>query len=808
MDAGQKPSHLTTNFDFRPLSVACFLSGKVGYAPSMYQQDRRRFWAHSDRLGRSPDEPGSEWQPLAEHLANVAELAERLATLAAPENIHLHRLAYLSGMLHDYGKYTDCFQRMIVDGKGRCPHAIYGALAAFSRNGAATRWIAPAAFAIAGHHAGLSSASKLGDKLKGNQEESNAQRSEAKSIWQRAVDDQPGIAALFDGKAPEEAIADADVFTRMLFSCLVDADRLDTAQRRVIQEPLNADHRLERLKEHLTKLEREAACSAIVNEARSGVQEACRQAAGWPERMFSLSVPTGGGKTLAAVRFALERAALEPGKYRRVIVVIPYLSIIEQNAGIYRSIFGEDTVLEHHSGAVNALEPQTKPVDSGAEPLTYFYPEGESDRDPLIPVRRPETENWDAPFIVTTSVRFFESLFSRHPSDLRRIHNLARSIIILDEVQTLPIGMLAPILAAVQELTENWGCVFLMATATKPAFERGTAQSLPRDPRWQPGTVREIIPDPAGLHRILRRVNIEWRLETPLSWAELAKILLSHRQALCVVNLREHAARVYDLLAQQGQAMDLPPEAVTHLSTRMCARHRLKALAAVRSRLKDDLPCVVISTQLVEAGVDLDFPIAYRALGPLDAIIQVAGRVDREGRMTARAGAAAGRLIVFRTEDGRTPPHSYKAATGITEAIAKTRDVQPDDLLAMQSFFERYYTERDLGADMLELRKRLQFEELAESFEMISSRAKTVFVPHGEGAVLIEKLRQSGFLDVKLLRSLQQYTVGLQPWEFEQARQKVLYEIVPGSDLWASSAAAYDDHKGLLLEQAPDKMVI
>ena len=159
-------------------------------------------------------------------------------------------------------------------------------------------------------------------------------------------------------------------------------------------------------------------------------------------------------------------------------------------------------------------------------------------------------------------------------------------------------------------------------------------------------------------------------------------------------------------------------------------------------------------------------------------------------------------------EDGRTPPHSYRAATGITEAIAKAGDVQPDDLLAMQSFFERYYTERNLGADMLELRKRLQFEELADSFEMISSRAKTVFVPHGHGAVLIERLRQASFLDLKLLRSLQQYTVGLQPWEFEQARQKVLYEIVPESDLWACSAAAYDDHKGLLFEQAAEKLVI
>ena len=217
-------------------------------------------------------------------------------------------------MLHDYGKYTDCFQQMIVDGEGRCPHAIYGAMSAFSKMGPDSRWIAPATFAIAGHHAGLSSASKLGDNLNGNQEESKAQRSEAKGIWQRAIQDQPGIAALFDGKAPAEAIADIDVFTRMLFSCLVDADRLDTCGRPNIQTPLDADLRLKKLKTYLTKLEREATGSAIVNEARAGVQEACRQASTWPEQILSLSVPTGGGKTLAAAQICSGESCDRAGK--------------------------------------------------------------------------------------------------------------------------------------------------------------------------------------------------------------------------------------------------------------------------------------------------------------------------------------------------------------------------------------------------------------------------------------------------------------------------------------------------------------
>lgn len=774
----------------------------------MLQNTSVNFWAHSDRLGRPAHVPGSEWQLLAEHLENVARLAEQLARLAAPESALLHRLAHLSGMLHDYGKYTECFQQMILSGKGRCPHAIYGALAAFNGNGLVQRWTGPAVFAIAGHHAGLPGASTLGDRLAGKQQESKFQQIEAKRIWSRAIEDQPGIAQLFSKSPPLDNPIDADLFTRMVFSCLVDADRLDTAKRLAVQAPLDAKLRLERLKKYVAELGSATKGSEIVKRVRAEVQDACRQAASWPEQLLSLSVPTGGGKTLAAARFALERAVLHPAKYRRIVVVIPYLSIIEQNASIYRKVFGEGAILEHHSGAVDELKVKTISQPGSSESFVYLSPEGESDSDPSRSVRRPETENWDSPFIVTTSVRFFESLFSRHPSDLRRIHNLARSIIVLDEVQTLPIGMLAPILSVIEELSANWGCTFLMATATKPAFERASAQTATNDPRWQPGTVREIVPDAAALHSMLRRVNIEWRFEAPLPWPELTRELIQHPQVLCVLNLRDHAAHVYDVLSAEAQTRGVPQESVIHLSNRMCANHRLATLVRIRQRLHNSLPCVLVSTQLIEAGVDLDFPVAYRALGPLDAIIQVAGRVDREGRLTAEAGRPAGRLIVFLTEDGKTPPHSYRLATGITEAIAKIRDVQPDDLTAIERFFERYYAETDLGIDMLELRKKLDFERLADCFEMISSRAKNVFVPYGEGADLIEKLRAAGSLDMKLLRALQQYTVGLQPWEFEQARRQSLYEVVPGADLWACPVTAYDDQKGLVFEQSPSKLVV
>jgi CRISPR-associated endonuclease/helicase Cas3 len=296
---------------------------------------------------------------------------------------------------------------------------------------------------------------------------------------------------------------------------------------------------------------------------------------------------------------ALKRAALVPDQYSRVIVVIPYLSIIEQNAEVYAGVFGEDAVLEHHSGSFARMIGRDR---------DHMAPVAEQE-DEYQRRRRPETENWDAPLVVTTSVRFFESLFSNHPSDLRRVHNIARSIVILDEVQVLPRGLLAPLLGVMEELCRNWECSFILSTATQPAFEKKDPSNV-KDQRWQQGTVREVVRSPASLHARLRRVEIDWRIRVPIEWPVVASWLLDHDQAVCVVNLREHAATLFDRVAAQRSH-----EGLFHLSTRMCAAHRLKVIAEIRQRLKSGLPCRVISTQLIEAGVDLDFPVAFRALG-------------------------------------------------------------------------------------------------------------------------------------------------------------------------------------------------
>jgi len=752
-----------------------------------------QFWAHSDPDGLAEDHPRAKWQPLAEHLDNVGGLARNLASRAAPEDAHFHDLAEWSGLLHDVGKYQDGFQRMIRTGVGRCPHAIHGAAIAHAgQYGAIGLKAVHIALAIAGHHAGMP------DKLGGGsslQERVKAASGVAVQLIERAMHDSIAVRQLLEAPAPQlENLQERfDLFTRMLFSCLVDADRLDSAGRAPQQVQLRAGDRLETLMQYIHNLEPDS--SQIVASARREILDDCLAAATYPERLLSLSAPTGGGKTLSAMAFALRRAALKPERYRRIIIVIPYLSIIEQNAQVYADVFGKDAILEHHSGSFERLVERDKKHFAPAEDVEQHYEQ---------PFRRPATENWDAPMVVTTSVRFFESLFSNRPSDLRRVHNIARSIVILDEVQVLPRPLLAVLLDMMKELSDRWGCTFVLSTATKPAFEKTDPHDR-KDPRWPKGTLREIISDPDSLHRRLRRVTIDWRISDPVDWPEVADWMLEHRQALCVVNLRDHAMRLFQVLAAGKQGS---PEELFHLSTRMCPAHRLDKIATIRRRLKDGQACLVVSTQLIEAGVHIDFPIAFRALGPLDAIIQVAGRADRAGKLTAALGAPAGRLIVFLPKDRRLPPNDYENATGITYTAAKRHSIQPDDLNRMAEFYERYYNEgADLGATFQSMRKKAEFKTLASEFEMISSRTQDVLIPYGEGQHLIDTLRPIGILTAELRSKLQRFTVGLYPWEFEVARNSVLSAIGSGGNLWEASKAAYDSETGLRTSLNPEQLI-
>jgi CRISPR-associated endonuclease/helicase Cas3 len=736
-----------------------------------------RYYAHSDRDGRSFDDPEANWQLLAVHLGAVARLAEQFAQDAGASGTLVRRARAL-GLLHDVGKYTPDFQRLLRGEVKRAPHSIFGAALAGFRGGAPD-----VALAIAGHHGGMPDPTPLRERL----EEA---RAKIDDLWDVAVRDCPELGECLQvtdgllGRIEGDGLQ-IDCSTRVLFSCLIDADRIDTAKHSGVEissaQPLNAGQRLRGVLRMAAERARGVA-DGPVKSARAEVLEACLAAAGRAGPLFSLTVPTGGAKTLASMAFALRRAELFPDQVRRVIVVIPFLSIIEQNAKVYRDAMGDDAVIEHHSG--------------------IWGTEDERDGVYLNPAWRLATENWNAPVIVTTSVRFFEALFSNKPKDLRRMHNVARSVVILDEVQTLPRERVGPILSMMRGLAEDWGTTFVFCTATQPAFEkRGAARD---DLRWAPGTLDEIMPEPEKLFAGLRRVEVQWpEPGEKKAWKALAEDVRHDRQALIVVNTRNHALKLFHLLAPAGLH-------VLHLSNNMCPAHRLERLAEIRRRLDRNEDCIVVSTQLVEAGVDLDFPAVWRSMGPLDSIAQAAGRCDREGRLTKELGRQAGRLVVFQPEEDQMPPGTYREAARITETLAAPGPLSIDDPDIIRAYFDRYYCGA-LDSDGIEgLRRGLKFKSVADRFAMIDDNSCSVIVPFDEAATkMLNALRFGAPSALGMLRRLQRYTVNL--WESDFRKGVTLgaiYRVKEKQEIWACREGFYDEQSGLRLEPGSDRLVV
>lgn len=753
------------------------------------------FYAHSDPNNpkKLPDDPGSRWQSLREHLLYVARLSSSFARQMNPNDQVLYRSARWAGLLHDVGKYSDEFQRMLIESvrdgkKSRVKHAVHGA--AFAADVQAY----DIALAILGHHTGLHAASELRNKI-------NAEETEkAMHFLQEKAYRLDRLCPLHTDKPPSERTSkgeELELRIRMLFSCLIDADRIDCTRH---ARGCLSEHRTFDPNAHLEELlgyiegRSKSAEPGKVNDARWKVLEFCLEAAQFPERLLSLSVPTGGGKTLSAMAFALKRAILRPEEVRRIIVVIPFLSIIEQNAQVYANAMNSASIVEHHSGDFVRLK---RLGDK-------FMPSAESDaiigEDQLYLA----TENWNAPIVVTTSVRFFESLFSNHPTDLRRLHNIARSVVILDEVQTLPKGFLRTIQSMIRGLADDWCTTFVFCTATQPALEK-PASANEYDFRWSAGTIKPIIPPPSQRDLIadLKRVSDPaWpkRGETS-SWEGIAAQVAAEERVLCIVNTKKHALELYNRLLSRELGLD--STTIFHLSTRMCARHRLDVLAKIRSVLdKEDHPCRVVSTQLVEAGVDLDFPVVFRSMGPLDAVIQAAGRCDREGKLTALAGEPAGRLVVFRPKDNQSP---YPKETQITEDLAEQAFLSIHNPDHIRMYFNRVY-EGDRDPENIEgLRKKLDYPAVAERFAMINDRTKAIMVPFNRKARdLIDRIERTGGQDYDLLRQAQRYQVGLYSQEFDKAREYgTIVELWPGSDLWKCHPSCYLDSVGLVIK-APE----
>lgn len=675
--------------------------------------------------------------PLREHLLEVAANARRFA-----DAFQSGELAHLAGLWHDLGKYSGGFQRMIReehnveahiegDTSGPRDHSTAGAIHIKEKLGPVGFFLA---FAIAGHHAGMPDKKDLEARLV--QADKRKLYADVLHRAESSIRDQILTAAQPPMRRGTEGMRLLEMWTRMVFSTLCDADFLDTER---FFDPQRADTRgvpfavselCGVLDQFLTTVEREAITSEV-NRVRAEVRTACIAAATEKPGVFSLTVPTGGGKTLAGLSFALHHAkhhALE-----RVIVAIPFTSIIEQTAASYRQVFselGDGVLIEHHSG----LDPQKETAKN-----------------------RVASENWDAPIVVTTTVQLFESLFSNRPGACRKLHRLAKSVIFLDEVQSLPPGLLRPILDGLSVLVEHFGATVVFSTATQPTFQKGQIEA-----NAQPGftMIREIVPDSVRAFERLRRVKVCWpHDDVPVTWESLAAEISRESDALAVVHKRRDARDLCSVLdGLLGTTNTL------HLSALMCPAHRSTVLAEIKRRKLAGVPVRLVSTQLVEAGVDLDFAVVYRALAGLDSLAQAAGRCNREGRLST-----LGELRVFHAPT-RPPRGLLTTALSITEGMLKGGPLDLNDPTLFRTFFRRLYANApSLDAhDIQSLRERFCFRQVAEKFKLIEDSWSAPLVvpfadPSGrtdEVARLLAELANVG-PSRQRLRLLQRYTVAV-----------------------------------------------
>lgn len=709
-------------------------------------------------------------QPLADHLRNVAALArERARPFGGGD------LAFLAGVWHDAGKADPEWQRYLRESetgtrrRGTGPdHKCAGALLAEKND---HPWYV--GHLIHAHHGGLGDPqigyrTWLSEKriLPGPSRALEALRLEVPDLLDQPV---PGIPP----HVQNDPLA-AEFFLRMTYSALVDADSLDTEAHRLGGTPSSRGTvltlaELWRRYQAFVASERPAP-DTDVNRIRREVHDACLRAATEPSGIFRLAVPTGGGKTRSAMAFAL-RHGIEHDM-RRVVVAVPFTTITQQTAEVYRRIFElgyEDAghvVLEHHSAGAEG-DSRTNADDSPAPDAVW---------------RRLSAENWDASIVVTTTVQLFESLFSNRRGKTQKLNNLAGSVIVLDEAQALPAGLLAPILDGLRQLTEHYGASVVLSTATQPAFD------LVAEFRDIPA--HDIVPGHARHFAALKRVEYDFsKTAGPNEWSEISEWMREERSALVIVNTKRHATELLDALGD--------PDAL-HLSTLLCRAHRDEVLAEIRERLSAGRPCRVVSTQVVEAGVDLDFATVFRAEAPLDSIIQAAGRCNREGRL-----GTPGRVVVFRPPDDSSPPGVYRSGRDIARVVRELPGFDPHDPEAVRSYFELLFgTAVDADSNRVQdARKELDFPAVAERFRMIDDDACDVIVDYPEREApkidsLVDQLRTRERPAREILRELQPHIVSIYRSEYERRlRDGFIEELLPGVGRWPRGY--YDPVRGI-----------
>lgn len=690
-------------------------------------------------------------QGIAAHLTETAQLSGDFAQAFA-----CREWGYGCGYLHDIGKYSDKFQQRLRGG-AMTDHATAGARELYDRK----NYIG--AYVISGHHSGLldgGSSADIGGEatLKGRMnktlEDYKAFQSEIR------IPEFPAIPL----KPIGEGGFSLSFFIRMLFSCLVDADFLDTEQfmhgESIKRRGFDSISSLyERLFGHVkTWLENED--TETVNGRRTMILKACLEAGTWSRGLYQLTVPTGGGKTISSLAFGLLHA--KKHNMDRIIYVIPYTSIIEQNAQIFKDILGEANVLEDHCNVVFKDSVELKPIQLASE-------------------------NWDCPIVVTTNVQFFESLFANKTSKCRKLHNIANSVIIFDEAQMLPVNYLEPCIKAISELVYNYRSTAVLCTATQPSLKTLFPQQI---------KIKEICPEVKGQYEFFRRMVLENAGE--LSEEQLVQRLRKEKQVLCILNSRGRVQEVYQALKDKGEAI--------HLSTFMYPKHRKHLLKTIRERLKNGMPCRLISTSLVEAGVDFDFQTVYRELAGVDSVIQAAGRCNREGKRHREDC----RTIIFTLEknEGIHNPSTLKLPIKVAEQIVEEYE-DITSLEAIESYFSRLYHFKGEGLDAKKIVGQLEdgrrtylfpFASVAKQFRLIENDTRTILIDkEPEAKEIVDRILR-GEHSRQLMRDAGQYCVNIYEEDFEKLNGAGRLETIPMELYILRNKEQYTEETGLEIQ--------
>lgn len=696
----------------------------------MNEENKNEFFAHSENKEHKK-------HPLHDHLEHTAEI-----TCSFSPSEELKQLFKLAGLLHDVGKYQDGFQKYLVTGKPKTPHAAISAYNAFRL----AKDIYPLQFTIQGHHAGMPDNADRKKMIEDFEDDEKT----ADILFKRFKNDFPSF-VIPDNILPTKSLLDIECVTRFLFSSLTDADWLDTENhfqpeqreaRKSIR--LDQDRLCDRLIEKLVKKFQEFPTNGKINQLRTKARIEVATLANKETGFYSLQLPTGLGKTLTSLYWALLHA--KHNNMKRMIIVLPYINIIDQTAKILKSVFGEEIILEHHSGIID--EDRTNDQ----------YEETPNIEDKEL-AKRLACENWDAPIIITTSVQFFESLFSNRPFKCRKNHNIAESVVIFDEVQTLPKEYVEPIIVMMKNIVAITRTSFLFCTATQPAFSK-------REGFDGIENIQPLITQPEEYFTATQRVEYELlnELEDVQLDIIIEKLSFEQESFLVIVNTKSVARELFKHVKQFNSH-----DNIYHLSTAMCPHHRKKTIDAIISDLENKKHIAVISTQLVEAGVDFDFPIVYRAIAPMDSVIQAAGRCNRNGVLNK------GKVVLFNLEKHKMPNETYKACAGFTSLIIKDNA----DELHESHTFERYYqqvTTLFVNADkymITKKRKGFDFKTVCDSFKIIDQPTTSLVVEkYPESLSLLNELKQ--LIDTERLakrnlirrehyRKLQQYSVQVYP---------------------------------------------